>query len=50
MRELYVLNFDGADLDAPGLSLLIDDLLEVLVDVLALGEEIVEAVLAEHCP
>ena len=48
LRQLHVLDLDRADLDAPGLGLLVDDLLQVLVDALALGQEVVQAVLPEH--
>ena len=47
-RQLDVLDLDRADLDAPGLGLLVDDLLELGVDPLALRQQGVELGLAEH--
>ena len=48
LRELDVLDLDDGDLDAPRLGLLVDDALQDLVDLVALGEQLVERVLAEH--
>jgi hypothetical protein len=42
-RGLDVLDLDGRALDAPRLRLLVDDLLQVLVEAVALGEQLVEA-------
>ena len=47
-RQLDVLDLDDGDLDAPGRRVLVDDVLEDLVDLVALGEQLVERVLAEH--
>ena len=47
-RDLDVLHLDDGDLDAPGRGRLVDDRLEDRVDLVALGEELVEDVLAEH--
>ena len=49
-RDLDVLHLDDRDLDPPGRGRLVDDLLEDRVDLVALGEELVEEVLAEHGP
>jgi hypothetical protein len=46
--DLHVLDLDGRDLDAPGLGLLVDDLLEVLVEALALRQQLVELGAPEH--
>ena len=46
--QLDVLDLDRRDLDAPGLGLLVDDLLQLDVEPLALGEQRVELGLAEH--
>src|SRR3954470_20449528 len=46
-REVDRLHLDGADLDAPGLGMEVEDLLQLLVDLLPLGEEIVELQLPE---
>jgi len=48
LGQLHVLHLHRADLDAPRLGLLVDDLLEVLVDALPLRKQVVEAVLTEH--
>jgi hypothetical protein len=45
---LDVLDLDRRDLDPPRLGLLVDDLLQVLVELLALGQQRVEVGLAEH--
>jgi hypothetical protein len=49
-RDLDVLHLDDRDLDAPGRGSLVDDLLQDRVDLVALGEQLVEQVLAEHRP
>src|SRR5438270_48571 len=49
-RDLDVLHLDDRDLDSPGPGRLVDDPLQDLVDLLALGEQLVERVLAEHRP
>ena len=46
--DLDVLDLDDRDLDAPRRGLLVDDPLQDRVDLLALGEQLVERVLAEH--
>src|SRR4026207_2307266 len=46
-RDLDVLHLDHAHLDAPGGGLLVDDLLQDLVDLVAVGQELVQRVLAE---
>src|SRR4051794_24478883 len=38
LRDADVADLDGGDLDPPRLGLLVDDLLQVLVELLALGE------------
>ncbi len=48
--DLDVLHLDDADLDAPGRRRLVDDPLQDLVDLVALGEQLVEHVLTEHRP
>ena len=50
LRELDVFDLNGRDLDAPGLGLLVDDLLELGVNLLAVGEQLIERRLAEHAP
>ena len=40
--QVDVLELDVRDLDAPGVRLLVDDLLEMLVEALALPEQVVE--------
>ena len=47
--EVDVLDLDVGDLDAPGIRLGVQDLLDVDVQALALGEEFVKLVLAQHC-
>ncbi len=46
--DLDVLDLDRGHLHAPGLGRLVDDLLQLLVEPLALGEQLVELGLAEH--
>ena len=46
--EVDVLDLDVGDLDAPGVGLRVEDLLDVEVQPLALGQHLVELVLAEH--
>ena len=48
LRDLDVLDLDDRDLDAPGRGLLVDDPLQDRVDLLALRQQLVELVLAEH--
>src|SRR6185312_7477044 len=48
LRDPDVLDLDRRDLDAPRVGLLVDDLLQRLVEALALGEQHVEVGLAEH--
>ena len=43
-----MLDLDVGDLDAPGIGLRVEDLLDVDVELLALGQHLVEVVLAEH--
>ena len=50
LRDLDVLDLDDAHLDAPGLGLLVDDLLEPSVELVALGEQVVEVGLAQNAP
>ena len=47
-RDLHVLDLDGGDLHAPRVGLLVDDLLERVVEPLAVGQQHVEVGLAEH--
>ena len=47
-RDADVLDLDGGDLDAPRLGLLVDDLLQLLVELLALGQQRVQVGLAER--
>ncbi len=49
-RDLDVLHLDDRDLDPPRRGCLVDDRLEDLVDLVALGEQLVEDVLPEHRP
>src|SRR2546421_1576620 len=49
-RNLDVLHLDDRDLDAPGRGRLVDDPLQNRVDLLALGQQLVEDVLAEDRP
>ena len=46
--DLDVLDLDRGHLHAPGLGRLVDDLLQLFVEPLALGEQLVELGLAEH--
>ena len=46
--DVDVLDFDVGDLDAPGVGLRVEQLLDVLVQAFALGQHVVEFVLAEH--
>src|SRR5262249_28646542 len=46
--EIDVLDLHVGDLDAPGLGALVEDLLNVGVQFLTLGQQIVHLVLAEH--
>src|SRR5215217_3780010 len=48
LRYLDVLDLDRRHLDAPGLRLVVDDLLEIVVQAVALGEQLVELGAAEH--
>src|SRR5215211_77131 len=50
LRDLYVLDLDHADLDPPGLRLLVDDLLELLVYSFPVGKQVVETLLTEDAP
>ena len=43
-----MLDLDVGDLDAPGVGLLVEDVLDVGVQLVALGQHLVELVLAEH--
>ena len=43
-----MLDLDVRDLDAPGVGLLVEDALDVGVELVALGQHLVELVLAEH--
>ena len=47
-RDLDVLDLDRRDLDPPRVGVLVDDVLERLVELLALAERHVEVRLAEH--
>src|SRR5829696_3633128 len=49
-RDLYVFNFDHADLYPPGLGLLVYYFLELLVYGFPVGQEVVEILLAEYAP
>ena len=48
LRQLDILDLDHADLDAPRLGLLVDDHLQLLVDLLALAQQLIQVRLAEH--
>src|SRR5215217_119993 len=50
LRDLYVLDLHHADLDPPGVGLLVYDVLELVVYGLSVGQEIVEVLLAEDAP
>ena len=43
-----MLDLDIGDLDAPGVGLRVEDFLDVAVELVALGQHLVEIVLAEH--
>jgi len=45
-----VLDLHGGDLDAPGVGVLVDDLLELLVDLVAGRQQVVQLLLAENAP
>ena len=42
IRQLDIFDLDDADLDAPGLGLLINNLLELLVDLITVDEQLVQ--------
>ena len=46
--DVHVLDLDIGDLDTPGVGLRVEDLLDVAVQLVALGQHLVELVLAEH--
>src|SRR5216117_3591533 len=50
LRQIDLLDLHGRDLDAPGLGVLVDDPLELLVDLVTRREEVVELDLAEDAP
>src|SRR2546430_4374287 len=50
LRKVDLLDLHGRDLDAPGLGVLVDDPLKLLVDLVARREKVVELDLAEHAP
>src|SRR5256886_7421044 len=50
LGEVDLLDLHRRHLDAPGLGVLVDDPLELLVDLVARREEVVELDLAEHAP
>src|SRR6059036_3867835 len=50
LGQVDLLDLDGRDLDAPRLGVLVDDPLELLVDLVARRQEVVELDLAEHAP
>src|SRR5438309_5232515 len=50
LRQIDLLDLNGRHLDAPRLGVLVDDPLELLVDLVTRGEEVVELDLAEHAP
>ena len=47
-RQIDVLHLDGRHLDAPGIGVLIENLLQLLIQPIALRQQIVELDLAEH--
>src|SRR5215211_7874559 len=50
LRDLYVLDLDHANLDTPGLGLLVYYLLELLVYSFPVGQEVIETFLTEDAP
>ena len=48
--QVDVLDLDRRDLDAPGIGVLVEDLLQLLVQPLALRQQLVELGLPEHAP
>src|SRR5580765_3356201 len=50
LGQVDLLDLDVRNLDAPGLGVLVDDPLELLVDLVARREQIIELHLAEHAP
>ena len=50
LREVDVLDLNGRDLDPPGLRLCIDNALKLGIDLVALGEQVIEQALTEHAP
>ena len=45
-----MLDLDGRDLDTPRLRMLVEDVLQLLIQPIALGEEVVELRLTQHAP
>src|SRR5829696_7234472 len=50
LRDLHVFDLDHAHLDAPRLRLLVYDVLELLVYLLAVGKEVIEILLSKNAP
>src|SRR5215216_1396545 len=50
LRDLYVLDLHHADLDPPGVGLLVYDVLQLVVDLLPVGKQVVEVPLSEDAP
>ena len=46
--EIDILDLDGGDLNAPGVGLLVEDLLDIGVEPIPFCEHLVQFVLAEH--
>jgi hypothetical protein len=50
LRDLDVLHLDDADLHPPGVGLLVYDPLQLFVYLLAVGQELIQVLLAEDAP
>ena len=48
LRQIDVLHLDRRDLDAPRIGLVIEDVLQLLVQPIARGQQVVELGLSEH--
>ena len=50
VRQIDVLHLHGGDLDAPGVGLLVQNLLELGIDLVTFCQELVQLHLAAHAP
>ncbi len=46
--QIHMLDLHIADLDAPGVGLLIEDILDIRIELLPLGQHLIQFVLAQH--